>query len=99
MNIEQQPDLRPGNYYVSVIDGERRALLAGPWPTHQRALDHVPRVRAKAYEIDARSHWYAFGTARTEPEDVRCGSLNSALKFCTCPAGLDSDLCTNCWPQ
>lgn len=83
MNNEmQQPDSRPGNYYVSVIDGARKALLAGPWAKHADALANVERVSQLAYELDPRSHWYAFGTARLPDDDsvpIRAGSLNSKL--------------------
>lgn len=35
----QQPDLSPGNYYVSVRDGERMNVLAGPFVNdHAAAL-------------------------------------------------------------
>lgn len=76
---DQTPDPRPGAYYVSVIDGPRRALLAGPWPTHAEALAMVETVRTKACELDGRGHWYAFGTARLPNDDsvpIRAGSLN-----------------------
>lgn len=82
MSDEQTPDPRPGAYYVSAIDGPRSALLAGPWPTHAEALAMVDRVRALANELDPRSHWYAFGTARLPDDDsvpIRAGSLNGRL--------------------
>lgn len=75
----EAPDTRPGAYYVSVIDGQRRALLAGPWPTHPEALNMVETVRVKACELDPRGHFYAFGTARLPDDDsvpIRAGSLN-----------------------
>lgn len=72
-----QVDTRPGRYYVSVQDGKRRALLCGPFPTHQQALDVVAAVRAKACEVDSRGHWYAYGTARlADDEPARHGMLN-----------------------
>jgi len=79
---EQTPDPRPGNYYVSVVDGQRSALLAGPWPTHAAALGAVDVVRNLACELDPRAHWYAFGTARLPDDDsvpIRAGSLNREL--------------------
>lgn len=64
---------------MSVIDGARRALLCGPFPTHAAALCMVDMVREKACELDPRGHWYAFGTARLPDDDsvpIRAGSLN-----------------------
>ena len=55
-------------FYVSVIDGKRRALLAGPYDTHAEALALVEQVRRKAYDIDPKSHFYAFGTAGSDEE-------------------------------
>ena len=36
-------DARPGSYYVSCIDGPRRALLYGPLASHAAALAMVER--------------------------------------------------------
>lgn len=69
------PDGR--NYYVSVVDGSRFALLLGPFPKHAWALAWVEPVRAWAEAADPRGHFYGFGTCvstRTEP-----GRLNGAL--------------------
>ncbi len=63
-NAPQTADLRPGNYYVSVVDGPRFAVLAGPYPAHQTALDLVERVREVAIDADPRAHFYSFGTVR-----------------------------------
>lgn len=79
MNDLEEPDPRPGNYYVSVIEGKRYALLYGPFTRHQDALDAVERVRAKAYELDRYSHWYAFGTARAPDDYNKPGKLNDYL--------------------
>lgn len=38
----QQPDPRPGRYYVAAIDGDRRYFLAGPWLEHALALAQQP---------------------------------------------------------
>jgi hypothetical protein len=63
----QKADAAPGNYYVTVRDGERYALLLGPFTNdHQRALDAVEEVRRVAEELDPRASWYAFGTARVD---------------------------------
>lgn len=71
--MNQSPDPRPGNYYVSVIDGGRTALLLGPFQTHQEALDHVEPVRAKGGELDPRAAFYAFGTARLPDDGIAIG--------------------------
>lgn len=72
----QLPDTKPGNYYVSVIDGPRSALLLGPFENdHAAALAMVDKVRAKAEEVDPRASWYAFGTCRMDAS--RPGRLNA----------------------
>lgn len=78
----QEPDPRPGNYYVSVVDGKRRALLAGPWPSHAEALARVDEVTRIACKLDPRGCWYLFGTCRLPDDDsipIRAGSLNAQL--------------------
>lgn len=80
-------DARPGAYYVSVIDGNRRALLAGPWPTHREALAMVDTVSAGIIDKWPEAHWYAFGTARVPDGDsvpVRFGSQNHLFGLPTC---------------
>lgn len=75
----QEPDARPGAYYVTVKDGARVALLAGPWDTHAQALAMVEPVRTKACEVDPRGVFYAFGTGRLPNDDsvpIRAGKLN-----------------------
>lgn len=53
-------------FYVSAIDGERKALICGPYDTHEEALADVARVKAAAERVDARAIWYAWGTASTK---------------------------------
>lgn len=73
-------DARPGWYYVSVMDGPRTALVAGPWPTHAEACAALPSVKHVAYEVDVRSWFYAWGTARMRPcVKPRVGALNREL--------------------
>jgi hypothetical protein len=70
----------PGAYYVSVIDGARYGLLLGPFVWHAAALAWVARVRQAAYDVDPRSHWYAFGTCGLHPgTPAPVGRLNELL--------------------
>lgn len=50
-------------YYVSAIDGERKALICGPYATHDAALADVQRVKRAAERVDPRAVWWAWGTA------------------------------------
>lgn len=50
------------HFYVSVVDGKRVGLLAGPFPTHKQALDLVDEARELAEEADPFACFYAFGT-------------------------------------
>lgn len=76
----QTPDPRPGNYYVSAIDGPRTALLLGPFPTHQQALDEVDTGRDMACDLDPRAHFYAFGTCRMPDDYTKPGVLTRRLQ-------------------
>lgn len=69
------PDTRPGPYYVTAITGGRYFVMAGPYSTHQAALDDVQRARDVAYQVDPRAWWAAWGTARIEGSQ-RAGRLN-----------------------
>lgn len=77
----ETPDPRPGDYFVSVVDGRRRALLAGPYPTHADALGAVPEVREIAKRLDPRAFYYAFGTARLPEGSGKVGRLNDLLNL------------------
>lgn len=76
----QQPDSKPGAYYVTVIDGKRVGRLLGPFiDDHAGALAMVDQVRAKAEDLDPRAAFYAFGTCRVPADDsvpIRAGLLN-----------------------
>lgn len=52
----------PG-FYVSVVDGDRKALVAGPFKTHEEALAAVPVEREAWYAKDPWTHFYGWGTA------------------------------------
>lgn len=54
------------HYYVSVINGSRKALLAGPYASHDAALAKVRVVSDKAAAADPRGAFYAYGTAGSD---------------------------------
>lgn len=88
----QAPDPRPGNYYVSAVDGPRYWMIAGPFSTHAKALAMVDEAREKAEKKDPRAIWMAWGTCRTEVGDARktpMGTLESDAK--DQPTGEDYD--------
>ena len=68
-----------GNYYVSVVDGSRVGLLAGPFPLHRIALEWVDRAKAKAEEVNSRAFWYAYGTVSMKDGYNKPGVLNELL--------------------
>lgn len=53
-------------FYVSAIDGDRKHLVAGPYPTHDEALGRVDAVREAAYQRDGRAWFMAWGTAGSD---------------------------------
>lgn len=70
----------PGTtYYVSVIDGPKFGLPAGPFKSHFEALDCVGRAKEQAYRVDPRSIFYAFGTTAMRPKYRKPGKLNDLL--------------------
>ena len=85
----QIPDTRPGNYYVTVRDGERYDFLAGPFTDgHQAAIDLVDRCREITEGLDPWAHFYAFGTARIDHGYSEPGKLNRHLGL---PGGKGGD--------
>jgi len=72
-------DPQPGNYYVSVKDGQRVGLLAGPFKTHAEALAMADRAKAKANEVNPWSAFMAFGTLRMKDDYDKPGVLNALL--------------------
>lgn len=73
----------PGsNYYVSVLDGDRHVLAAGPYSTHAQALGMVApvnRLVQAKYDYQGRAAWYAFGTVAMKPGYRVPGKLNAEL--------------------
>jgi hypothetical protein len=75
-----QPDTKPGNYYVTIHDGARFGLLAGPFrDDHQTAIDLVARCQDLAIQLDPWAHFHAFGTARIDYDYGKPGKLNARL--------------------
>lgn len=75
MQATQQPDTKPGPYYVTAIDNGRVHLMAGPFGEHAEALGLVDKAREIAYEHDGRAWFMAWGTSRVEGCE-KLGSLN-----------------------
>jgi hypothetical protein len=67
------------NYYVSVIDGPRFNLLAGPYKTHVEALAMLRPTQNLANKLVPQSWFYSFGTVAMKPECTRTGKLNEKL--------------------
>lgn len=65
-------------FYVSVVDGPKFALLAGPFRSHQEALDLVRKASDEAEKHDPRAVFYAFGTVKMM-NGYRDGILNQYL--------------------
>lgn len=79
----QEPDTKPGDYFVSVLDGRRYALALGPFRNdHASALARVDEVRHYAHGHGGEWAWFwAFGTCRLDPGSGRVGKLNEELGF------------------
>ena len=66
-------------FYVSVVDAGRYQLLAGPFKTHQDALDMVDAARDAALNYgDPKAWFYAYGTVKMV-NGHRSGILNGKL--------------------
>ncbi len=74
---ESHPD--GANFYVSVKDGSRSNVLAGPYSTHPEALAHVEQIRAWAERVNDRAVFYAFGTVAMAPDFNRPGMANQHI--------------------
>lgn len=70
-------------FYVSVRDGERAGLLAGPFPTRTVALRWVQPTKEVACARNDRARWYAFGTC-SSPAWTGPGRLNGPLGLAHC---------------
>ena len=67
-------------YYVSVEDGGRHVLVAGPYPEHGDALamvETVKRVVLDKWNPGGRAHFYGYGTASIlQGHPMPAGKLN-----------------------
>lgn len=78
------PDPRPGPYYVSVTRDRRYALALGPFETHAGALEWVDAVRRLAHELEPRTWFDGFGTCRlddVDAADAPAGRLNDRAEL------------------
>ena len=75
---ESDPSV-PGNFYVSVIDDQKWTLVYGPFKTHREALENVTKAKDKAYQLDPKSFWYAWGTVKMKLSYDKPGILNKYL--------------------
>lgn len=76
---QQQPDSRPGNYYVTAKDAGKTWPMAGPFVNnHEAALAAVRAVREAACDIDGRACFMSWGTVRVEAAYNKPGPLNAA---------------------
>lgn len=66
-------------YYVDAVDGNRLALLAGPFQTLPEAQTLVDKCNKLAQDYgDPRAWFYAYGTCKM-PNGHREGLFNSQL--------------------
>lgn len=66
-------------FYVTAIYNDQYATLAGPFPTHQQALDNVRKATEVLFHCgDHRAPWYAYGTAKFR-DGKEMGQFNMAV--------------------
>lgn len=53
-------------FYVSIIDGERFNVVAGPFRVHQEALEMVEPARTIGNRVGRKSWFYGWGTVKME---------------------------------
>lgn len=66
-------------YYVDAVEGQRIALLLGPFRTLGAAEEMVEKCRTRAEELDPMSHFYSFGTVEMA-NGYRDGSFNTYFR-------------------
>ena len=65
-------------FYVSIVDGSRFAVVAGPFRTHPEALSMVDPAIKAGRDADPKSHFYAWGTVKMK-NGRKEGKLNKQL--------------------
>lgn len=77
---ERRPPAEGASFYVTALrEGDREpALLAGPYPGHEAALEVLPEVRRLAHQADPLGWTYAYGTTAVSGVQAP-GSLNHLL--------------------
>jgi hypothetical protein len=66
------------NYFVTAVDGSKWYYMAGPYATHQQALDAVQPALKIADKNDGRAWFMSWGTTqsdRTEPGSITRAGL------------------------
>jgi hypothetical protein len=64
------------NYFVTAVDGSRWYYMAGPYPTHQQALDKVNEALKIANKNDGRAWFMSWGTVKSYRTEM--GSITKA---------------------
>lgn len=67
-------------YYVSIVDGQKFNVVAGPFRTHQQAIDTVEPAKEVGRKVDPKSHFYAWGTVKLKTGHKE-GCLNAHLNI------------------
>lgn len=84
LTLTENKKMKRGNwtdkvcFYVSVVDGKRFAVVAGPFRTHPEALSMVDSAIEAGHKVDPKSHFYAWGTVKMK-NGHREGKLNTQL--------------------
>lgn len=65
-------------FYVSIKDAGKFNVVAGPFKTHQEALDKVDIAIKVGQETDPKSWFYSWGTVKIQ-NGHRDGCLNNKL--------------------
>ena len=84
------PDTKPGFYYVSAVDGNKYALMLGPFKMHEEALQMVEQCRNKACDLNPHSHWWQWGTCREDDDgtgEFGLGKMNDLFNVMTSKKG------------
>lgn len=68
----------PGKYFVSTIPDNQKGfhLVAGPYATHQEALDAKRKAQQISESHDQRSFWWSWGVVHMPDNCTDVGILN-----------------------